>query len=191
MLLHHDIFHQLHQHFGVGVRLELHTFLYEFLLDVGIILNDAVMDDGQAMRLGKVRMGIAARRLAMSSPARMGDTYSTTHILITTIITEVVNLTLRLKDIQCAVIVNQRNASTIVTTIFQSSKTFDKYRKCFLCANISYYSAHIVPMFVSNRLQRYNIFAKRPTVFRILFYDCINENPSPCDEGFPLVINRT
>ena len=49
LLLHHDILHQLHQHLGIGIRLEMDAFLDKLRLDVGIVLNDAIVDNSQVM----------------------------------------------------------------------------------------------------------------------------------------------
>ena len=51
LLLDHHVFHQLHQHLGVCVALKGHTLVYQLLLDVGIVFDDAVMNDGQIVRL--------------------------------------------------------------------------------------------------------------------------------------------
>ena len=58
VLLHHNIFYQLDQHLGIGLTDELHALLSQFLFDVGIVLDDAVVDDGQIMALGVMGMGI-------------------------------------------------------------------------------------------------------------------------------------
>ena len=42
-----DIFYQLHQHLGIGVRTEGKSLLLQFLFQVSIILDDTVMDNGQ------------------------------------------------------------------------------------------------------------------------------------------------
>ena len=47
----------------------------------------------------------------MCSPAGMSNTNGTTHILVTTILTEIINLSLRLVYIQTAVVVNQSDTS--------------------------------------------------------------------------------
>ena len=84
----------------------------------------------------------------MGSPARMGDTDGTADILVTTIFYEIIHFPLRLIDVQCAIVVYKRYTSAVVATILQSSKTFDQNRKSFLCAYITYYSAHILSVCV-------------------------------------------
>ena len=44
-----NILYQLNQHLGIGIRNEMHTFLLELLLQLGIVLDNTVMDDGQIL----------------------------------------------------------------------------------------------------------------------------------------------
>ena len=62
---------QVGDDFGVGVGSEDVALGRQFLLDLGVVLDDAVMHDGQAA--GDVRMGIAFGGHAMGRPARVGD----------------------------------------------------------------------------------------------------------------------
>ena len=45
-----DILDQLHQHLCICVRLKFHTFRLQFFLQVGIVLDNAVMDNRQILR---------------------------------------------------------------------------------------------------------------------------------------------
>ena len=51
VLLYLHVFHELHQHLRIGITPERHTLLLQFPLQVGIVLNDTIMDDGQVLRL--------------------------------------------------------------------------------------------------------------------------------------------
>ena len=102
----HDILHQLHQHLRVGVALTLNTLCLQLRLDVGIVLDDAVVDDGQVTALRVVRVGIPCRRLAVSRPTRMGDADATCHVLVTAILRQVVHLAFGLIHVQTAAIAN-------------------------------------------------------------------------------------
>ena len=50
LLLLLDILDELHQHLGVGIRLELDALCLQLGLQVGIVLNDTIMDDSQILR---------------------------------------------------------------------------------------------------------------------------------------------
>ena len=109
VLFHHHIFYQLYQHLGVGIADKLHTLGPQFLLDIGIVLDDAVVDDGQIVRLRVMGMGISRRRLTMRSPAGMGDADGSAHILVAAILTKIIHLALCLIDIQFTVGIDHRH----------------------------------------------------------------------------------
>ena len=45
------VVNQLYKHLSVGLRLELYALLHEVMLDLCIVLNDTIMDDGEVLRL--------------------------------------------------------------------------------------------------------------------------------------------
>ena len=47
VLLNHDILHKLHKHLRICIALEFHSLCLKLRLDVSIVLDNAVMDDGQ------------------------------------------------------------------------------------------------------------------------------------------------
>ena len=59
MLMLLDVFNQLHQHLGIGIAHKVYTLCLQFLLQVGVVLDDAIVDDGQILRLGVMWMGIS------------------------------------------------------------------------------------------------------------------------------------
>ena len=117
LLLDHYVFDQLYEYLSICIALELNTLTDEFCLDVSIILDYTVVDNSQIMTLGIVRMGITTGRFTMGSPTGMGYTNMTRHILVTTILSQIINLSLCLVNIQFVTFVNQSNTSRIVTTI--------------------------------------------------------------------------
>ena len=141
-LLHHDVLHQLHQHLRIGIADEVYPFGLQLLLDVGIVLDDAVVDDSQVLRLRVVRVRILRRGFAMCSPAGMGNTNGTAHILVATKLTQIIDLPFRLVDVQVAPAVNQCHTSRVVPTVFQSAQTFNQDGKSIFRSDVSYYSTH-------------------------------------------------
>ena len=101
------------------------------------------MDNSQIVRLRIVRVCIARRGFAMGSPTGMGNTHTTTDILVAAVFCQVVNLTFCLINIEIAVTVNQRYTGRVITSVFQSSETFNQHRISLLMADISNYSTHI------------------------------------------------
>ena len=121
LLVHLNILYELYQHFRIGIALEMNTFRHQLFLDVGIILDDTVVDDGQVVALRIVRVGITTGGFSMGGPTRMSDANGAAHILVRTKLHEVVDFSFRLVDVQVAISVNQSHASRVVTTIFQSA----------------------------------------------------------------------
>ena len=141
-LLHHDIFHELHEHFGVGIALEVNAFVRELGLDVGIVLYDSVMDNGQVLRLGVVRVGVARRGFAVSGPSGVGNTHVSAHVLIATELGQVVDLSLCFIHIQFAFVTNHSYASRVVAAILQSAQSLYQNGIGLFRSDVSYYSAH-------------------------------------------------
>ena len=50
LLLLLDVLDELHQHLRVGIRLKLHALGLQFCLQVGIVLDDTIMNDSQILR---------------------------------------------------------------------------------------------------------------------------------------------
>ena len=144
VFLHHDILHELYQHLGIGVAFELDALVLEFQLNVSIILNNSVVDNGQIMALRIVRVGIACRGFAVGGPTCMGDTNMTTDILVAAILCQVVDLTLRLVDIQLTVTIDERHTCRVVTTILEPTKSLNQNRISVLLSYVSNYSTHII-----------------------------------------------
>ena len=51
LLMLFDILNQLHQHLRIRITHEVHALGLQFLLQISIVLDDSVMDDGQVLRL--------------------------------------------------------------------------------------------------------------------------------------------
>ena len=75
VFLHLNIFNQLNEHLSIGITFEGNAFGNQVFLDVGIVLDDTIMDDCKILGRRIMRMSIHCRRFTMSSPTSMGDTY--------------------------------------------------------------------------------------------------------------------
>ena len=120
VLLHHDILHKLHENLSICVALEFYALRLKLRLDVGIVFDDAVMDDGKVVSARIVRMGISCRGLTMSRPPRMGNTHTTGDILVAAILRQVVNLSFGLIYIEVAAVTNHGYASTVIASVFKT-----------------------------------------------------------------------
>ena len=74
----------------------------------------------------------------------MGDTDIATDILVAAILRQVVNLTLRLVDIQLTVTIDERHTCRVVTTILEPTKSLNQNRISVLLSYVSNYSTHII-----------------------------------------------
>ncbi len=68
-----DVFDQVHQHLGVGAAAERVAVLFERVLQHPVVLDDAVVYQGDVLRFGVVGMGVGVVRNAVRRPARVGD----------------------------------------------------------------------------------------------------------------------
>jgi hypothetical protein len=61
------------EHLGVGLRLEGVTLGREEFLDAGVVLDDAVVDQGDFLVAADVRVGVGVGHAAVGGPARVAD----------------------------------------------------------------------------------------------------------------------
>ena len=137
-----NIFYELHKHLGVGVADKLHSLSQQLGLEVGIVLDDTVVNNGEIFRHGIVGMGIERRRLSMSGPTRVGYTHRAAYVLVFAVSDQIIYLSFRLVNIKTTVVVDQSDSSTVISSIFKPAQSFDKNRKGFFLSYISYYSTH-------------------------------------------------
>ena len=64
---------KLEQYLGIGITGEFVSFVREFLLELGVVLNDAIVDHGQFAAGRYMGMGVAVAGFAMGGPAGMPD----------------------------------------------------------------------------------------------------------------------
>ena len=159
-----NILNQLHQHLRISIRDKRHALGLKFRLQVGIVLDDTVMDNGQVLGRGIMRVGIPGGRFTVGSPAGMGNTNGTTGILVVTILHKIINLALRFIDIQFTIVIQQRHAGTVITTILQSPQSLYQNRKSLLISDISNNSAHtLIFLFVFILSAKVHIFPEPKT----------------------------
>lgn len=140
-----DVLDELHEHLRIGIGTETDALLLQACLDLGIVFDDAIVDDGQVARLRVVGVGVARRGLAMGGPTRVGNTDCPSCVLVRAIALQIGHLALLLIDAQHAVGIDQGHSGTIVTTIFQSLQPLDQYGVSLsFRSNVSYNTTHIL-----------------------------------------------
>ena len=108
---------------GVGLRLEDRALLLEHLAQLAEILDDAVMDHGDAF--GRVRMGVVLGRLAVGGPAGVADAGVTVERRIVQPLLEILQLALGAPPVEL-VAFQRRDACGIVAAIFQPLEGIDQ-----------------------------------------------------------------
>ena len=69
-----NVLNEVDEDLGVGIAREGVAFGCEQLFELGIVLDDSVVDNDKSSGIGCVRVRIAVRRLAVGSPAGVSDT---------------------------------------------------------------------------------------------------------------------
>ena len=117
-----SVFHQLHQHLGVGLGAERHAVLLHLDAQRLVVLDDAVVYKSQIMRLREMRMGVGGVGLAVGGPTGVGNAYGATDILVDHRGFEGRHLSFGLVDREVALGVNHRHTGTVIATVFKSVK---------------------------------------------------------------------
>lgn len=116
--------------------------LDELLLEDGEVLDDAVVHDDEVAGLRDVGVGVAHGRLTVGGPACVGDADGARAVLAFGGKLQVADLALGLVNIQGVVAVDERHTGRVVTTVFQTVKTFDEDAVSITVTDITYYSTH-------------------------------------------------
>jgi len=136
------IFDELHQHLGVGLGTERVAVLLQALLEHSVVLDDAIVDDSEFLRLGVVRVGIDGIGFAMGSPTCMGDTDRAAHIFITCKRLQISDFTFCFIYIEFARRADKCHTGTVITAVFEAMKPLDENRICIPFSDIAYNSTH-------------------------------------------------
>jgi hypothetical protein len=113
----------MRDYFGVSIGRELESRVLQTLAQRFMIFNDAVVHYGNFRDFtGKMGMGVAFGRCAMSGPAGVRNSYFTSKILLLCELAELRNPASGAQAAQSAV--HQRQASGVITPVFETPQTF-------------------------------------------------------------------
>ena len=143
-VLHLDELDELHEHFGVGLGVEVYAMLLECVLEDLEVLYGAVVDECQVAVLAVVGVGVVVGGFAVGSPASVGDSESGLRVLVAAEVLKRGHLAARLVHIYLVIGSEQRYAGAVVAPVFEALKALDEHVVDVAVANISYYSAHII-----------------------------------------------
>lgn len=130
------------EHLGVGVADEFISLSGEGLLKYGIVFDGAVMHHGHPAVVAEMGMGVGVARFAVGSPACVGYAEGAGDILALAVVLEVAYLAFGLVDVETVVATDQRDASGVVSAVFEAVEAADEDRICITESYVSYYSAH-------------------------------------------------
>ena len=141
----------MHQYFRVRFALEGIAELDELFLQELVVLDDAVMDQGQFAAAREMRVGVLFRRFAVGGPARMAYAHRKGRGLAGRLLEfslEVVDLALGLEHLNPPRFgLGEGNAGAVVSAILQLVKALDKEGGSLGAADISYNSTHNIYKF--------------------------------------------
>ena len=143
-----DVFDQIHQHLGVGAAAEGVSVLFEGVLQHAVVLDDAVVYQGYILRFGVVGMGVGVVRNPVRGPAGVGDADVAAEVLSVEEMLQIGDLALAFEYVETPVRVDQRDARTVVSPVFEAVKPLYQNRARVAPPDISDYSAHVVLFFV-------------------------------------------
>ena len=119
-----DVPEQGGRHFGVGLGLEGHALAQEFQLELGEVLDDAVVDQGQLAAVGQVRVRVLVRRAAVRGPARVADSREGFRQRAGLQLRDEVAQFARLLPGRNGAVGNHRNARGVVAAVLQAPQSF-------------------------------------------------------------------
>ncbi len=122
----HRLMDQVRDDFGIGVRIEAVAMRLELFAKRGVVLDDAVVDDRDAV-VGDVRMRVDRVRHAVRRPARVRDAGEAFDRRLLVKLLEIANLAGR-ADTRQAVAFEDRDAGGIVAAVFERLEAGDQDR---------------------------------------------------------------
>ena len=135
---------KLSENLGIGLRFELPALLFKLGFQLKIILNNAVVDEGDAPAPARVGMGVCIGRRAVGRPAGMTYTDASLRAAdFVELLLKVAYSALRL-DSGYLPVSAYGNARRIVTSVLQLLQTVNQYRRRTVISNVTNNSTHIL-----------------------------------------------
>ena len=152
------LFDQVCEDLGVGLALKVMTAALQLLAQLGKILDDAVVDDGDAAVTAGMRVGVDDGGLAVGGPTGMADAAGSVAIDIGKLALQTRNLTHAADDVEVrrgALAHLERNARGVIAAVLHALKACDQDVLCNIRAGVADDSAHRINPFV-------RVTARRP-----------------------------
>ena len=152
------LFDQMREDLGIGLALKVMAVALQLLAQLGEVLNDAVMDDGDSAVAAGVRMGVDDRGLAVGGPASVADAAGSVAIDIGKLALQARDLAHAANDVEMrrgALAHLERDARGVIAAILHALKAREQDVLCNIRAGVADDSAHRINPFV-------RVTARRP-----------------------------
>ena len=119
--------HPMRDHLGIGLGAELIAGALELATQFEVVLDDAVVDDGEAVA-GEMRMGVALARHPVRRPAGMRQTHVACDRGVGERLLEHAHLARGAQPPQLVALVDDRDARGVIATVFQPLQAIEQHR---------------------------------------------------------------
>ena len=133
---------QITKDLGVGLRLERIALGQQERLDLRVVFDDSVVNQGELTVAADMRVGIAVGDATMSCPARVADARRTVELMPGGLLYQIVDASHLFGDVELAVL-KYADPRGIVASILKPLQAFENDCRCFLFTNIANDSTHI------------------------------------------------
>jgi hypothetical protein len=128
---------------GVGLAEELDALGDELPLQLGEVLDDAVVDHREAVSVGEVRVGVEVGRAAVRRPAGVADSRrAAAHRIRFERFAQRGELARLLAGVQAPVLIDDRDAGGVVSAVFEPREARDEDALAVPGADVSDDSTH-------------------------------------------------
>ena len=116
----------------------------KLLFDIEVVLDDAVVGDGDSVIAAEMRMSVCFRGRSVCRPARMPDAEATGQRIrfFVDLGRQGIDATSRLDDTQFALDGMGRDPGAVIAAVFESPQTLQQEFKRLLAADVANNSAH-------------------------------------------------
>ena len=152
------LFDQMREDLGIGLALKVMAAALQLLAQLGEVLDDAVVDDGDATVAAGVGMSVDNGRLAVSGPASMADTAGSVAVDVGKLALQARDLAHAADDVEVSrgtLAYLERNARGVIAAILHTLEARDQDVLCNIRAGVADDSAHRINPFV-------RVTARRP-----------------------------
>ena len=136
------LFKQLRKNLGIGLADKMIALIRQPLAQGRIVFDDAVMHHGDFFRLGKMRVAVFIRRLAVGRPAGVAGTDMPGQRMFFELFAQRLQASLRLDHVDLSVF-QHRDARGVISSVFQSCQAVHQDLRDVFASNISDNTAHL------------------------------------------------